>query len=737
MKPRPRDTAARARAIWALLQQWYILALAALGAAAVVAGALEPGRLGIGAGLLAMGLVGAGVWDATRRLRGERAERVFGAFEGPLVWTVIVWMLIQIGGRFAGHLTPLAAAYVAWVVATFRPPVARIAVGAAALIEVGLTLAGRQEPLVLGLHALLYAGVAWALRTLVETEGFREAVRQDARRRQADQDRDDQLRDFGMGGGTMVLSTLKDLDEMAEGPPRVDAQVVDFLNSSFTRLLESLRQALEVDTVAVLWRSADTDQVVVRGCASGRDGILKGPFSAKAGIPGGVLRDGHELAVVPFHGGGLPYYGAKVEGVGGVLAIPLFDDDLAEHADGEPTVGVLCLDRAAETPWSESERAAARLAAAKLSLDIRTARRLQKAERGKQKLDRIRAALKGMNEISKPEQVGPVLSKAVSRLSTMDVFILALLDDAGQVLEIVDARGSGEVHQVGLTFDRAQGTEGVAWQALDRDLALPSEGSNRFKPAVFGGGDGLKDMQSLLVVPLRSVEQGDEGEVVQTLGVMVVAAKDPDVYRGTAGRDLATVAEQAAVRLALAKAHQTAERLATIDGLTGLKNHRVFQQAFDRMLGRSVRSGASGCVLLTDIDKFKNLNDTYGHPFGDVVLKGVAKVLGDSIRSPTDLAARYGGEEFAVLLEDSDAEGGMLVAEKIREAVEALVFQHETGEVRVTLSLGVAAWPADGEVKSDLIQRADVALYNAKRGGRNRSVRWADLDDSARSAEPH
>ena len=121
-----------------------------------------------------------------------------------------------------------------------------------------------------------------------------------------------------------------------------------------------------------------------------------------------------------------------------------------------------------------------------------------------------------------------------------------------------------------------------------------------------------------------------------------------------------------------------------------------------------------------DIDHFKQLNDTYGHPFGDEVLKRVAAILGSAARK-VDLAARYGGEEFALLLEDSDGDGGRQIAERVRREIEELVIPNEThGDVRVTISMGLSSYPTDGTDKDELIAHADQALYLAKHNGRNR-----------------
>jgi diguanylate cyclase (GGDEF)-like protein len=124
---------------------------------------------------------------------------------------------------------------------------------------------------------------------------------------------------------------------------------------------------------------------------------------------------------------------------------------------------------------------------------------------------------------------------------------------------------------------------------------------------------------------------------------------------------------------------------------------------------------------MTDIDHFKAVNDTYGHPAGDVVLKGVAQMLKEQARD-TDVVARYGGEEFAVVMPETDLRGALVIAERLRETVAARAFHTELGPVRVTLSIGLAASPEDGTEMDALVQLADQCLYQAKRAGRNRVV---------------
>lgn len=183
---------------------------------------------------------------------------------------------------------------------------------------------------------------------------------------------------------------------------------------------------------------------------------------------------------------------------------------------------------------------------------------------------------------------------------------------------------------------------------------------------------------------------------------------------------------QASTSIANAKMHSEIEKMATTDGLTGLFNHRVFQQKLSEELKRSERHSSPVSLLLTDIDFFKKVNDTYGHPVGDLVLRGVAGILREYIRE-IDIAARYGGEEFAVILPGTDSAGAKHIAERLRNAVMAKVFSADGKTLKVTTSIGIATVPLDAKAKEELIEKTDQALYYAKHNGRNRSVQWTSI----------
>jgi len=173
---------------------------------------------------------------------------------------------------------------------------------------------------------------------------------------------------------------------------------------------------------------------------------------------------------------------------------------------------------------------------------------------------------------------------------------------------------------------------------------------------------------------------------------------------------------------------QELEALASTDGLTGLANRRTLDDRLEKEIARCKRSRLPISLIMIDIDKFKAFNDLYGHPTGDECLRRVTTALRAGAKRPGDLVARYGGEEFAILLPETDEAGAFVLAEQLRLAVRSLNLEHLGSEKRiVTVSLGVASLVHDGkaDTASELIIRADEALYIAKGAGRDRVMGWS------------
>ncbi len=189
---------------------------------------------------------------------------------------------------------------------------------------------------------------------------------------------------------------------------------------------------------------------------------------------------------------------------------------------------------------------------------------------------------------------------------------------------------------------------------------------------------------------------------------------------------LKVMCNQASTSIANARLHEEIEKLAMTDGLTGLLNHRVFQEKLSEEIKRLQRFSEQTSLLLIDIDYFKKINDTYGHPVGDLVLKGVSRTIRKTIRD-IDVPARYGGEEFAAILPGTNSPGAKKMAERLRKAIMDSPFSADGRTFRVTISVGIATSPTDARNKEELVEKADQARYYAKHNGRNRAVAWDSI----------
>jgi diguanylate cyclase (GGDEF)-like protein len=219
--------------------------------------------------------------------------------------------------------------------------------------------------------------------------------------------------------------------------------------------------------------------------------------------------------------------------------------------------------------------------------------------------------------------------------------------------------------------------------------------------------------------PLRL---GDDAQG-QVSGVVSVARSDR-AFTSPERELFDYLAEQVVVSIENVGLHETVERQAVTDELTGLFNRRRFQEAMVTEVERSKRFGQAVGLVLLDLDDFKAVNDTYGHQQGDLVLREVARVLSERSRE-IDAPARYGGEELAVVLPGTDLEGAYNLAERVRAGIEelALPLLEGNGVLRVTASFGVATLPGSADDTRGLVAAADEALYRAKRAGKNRTVR--------------
>jgi diguanylate cyclase (GGDEF)-like protein len=181
---------------------------------------------------------------------------------------------------------------------------------------------------------------------------------------------------------------------------------------------------------------------------------------------------------------------------------------------------------------------------------------------------------------------------------------------------------------------------------------------------------------------------------------------------------LAILADQLSTIIENSRLFEKVEKLSITDSLTGLFNHRYFYERLGEEISRANRFGNTLSLIMLDIDNFKNFNDTYGHQAGDAVLHTVSRIIQKCIRA-IDIASRYGGEEMAVILPGTDIEGAKIIAERIRVGIKEYEQKINHTIVHITVSIGLVCYPIDATTKSDLVGKADQALYWVKHHGKD------------------
>jgi diguanylate cyclase (GGDEF)-like protein len=236
---------------------------------------------------------------------------------------------------------------------------------------------------------------------------------------------------------------------------------------------------------------------------------------------------------------------------------------------------------------------------------------------------------------------------------------------------------------------------------------------NKFELLPFTGSN----FKSILIIPIKS-----RNRLEGVLGVI----KFRNSFSEEDLRLISIITSIFLVSIENAKLYQEAEKLSITDGLTKLYNHRYFQERLSMEIKRIDRYQGNLSLIMADIDYFKKINDLYGHAQGDLTLQEVGELIKKNFRE-TDIVARYGGEEFAIILPETNSNGAKIAAERLRKLIEEHNFTlGKKKNLKITISCGIAEYPAQATTKEELIKNADMALYKAKKEGKNKVVIWEE-----------
>lgn len=476
---------------------------------------------------------------------------------------------------------------------------------------------------------------------------------------------------------------------------------IQAIHDTLYQLLGFAELALEPHTVAVFWATSSSDSLRLRELRSESDYITDRNIGVGEGLLGAVIKKLEPIVLSDMRTGhpGVVYYDRPTP-VKEFVGLPLMDAGVCR--------GVLIADRVTDREFDDKEVALLSEIALQTMRVVEVERLFSELDREKYQKERFYQASRDFNHALTIEDVGQVAVEAVRRVSGLEFAALAVSSEEDDRMTVVAALG--EPSLIGKEFDGRKGLVGASIKARH---PLPHGSLMTKQQHVFEESIVL-NLRTVKVLPLI---WGDFA-----VGALVMGApREETIALGTLDM-VSVIGDHAATAIANAQMYERMEMLATTDGLTGMTNHRTFQERFDELVKASDRYGRQVTLVLCDIDHFKSINDTYGHPIGDVVLKRVAQILKASSRE-TDVVARYGGEEFAILMDETDGQGALQIAERVRQNIQAEVFRSEQGPFQCTMSLGVATYPDDGKKKELVIVAADEALYHAKRSGRNRSIR--------------
>lgn len=507
----------------------------------------------------------------------------------------------------------------------------------------------------------------------------------------------EELDPFGGSEGEVVIKAISD-DARFGHLVASGIQLEDDLRN----MLHLIRKSLSAHTVC-LFTPEKEGALGIRAFDSESEFILKNKrIEPGEGYVGWIWKERIPLNISEVKGGfgALGFYSGDMD-VKSLMGAPLFDHGLF--------VGAIIADSKKISAFSKKEEELIE------AFGNEVIKVLKKAKLDQQ-IDFSVRGLRTLNEISSKlsstlnlKEIGEKLVELSNLIVPYDHGFILLYDEDKRVMELLASKNLNGI-QTGARFPAERSL--VGWIAQNHQALLFSKMKDSRDRIPILPETRIK-ARSFLGIPIGT-------NVEKVIGVFALLSDIPQAFSAHHQHLLSILCNQAAVSIMNAKLHLGMELMAITDGLTGLLNHRSFQEKLAGEFHRIERHAEPLSLVLADIDHFKKINDTYGHPTGDEVLKKVAGILKKMVRD-IDVVARYGGEEFALILVNTERDGAFKSSERIRKEIAKKSFTCGGKKISVTLSLGIASYPKDGKIKQELISRADAALYQAKAEGRNRS----------------
>jgi diguanylate cyclase (GGDEF)-like protein len=687
-----------------------------LGAWVVAGGAGEPLGLTFVAAVVLWGTLL--VVRVKRKLAPESAGSGLLDVElGALLAVGVDAALLRFEGGLEGSFSPAIYILVALLASFARPLAGLVVVAWVVGLEVLVRRVTLGETAVQPILTHAAFALAFALLNLAFLRAEVARVRIGARARLEDELKrlkDDARRYRLLGAGDSE-------HESAKGDGRLERSSVEEIHQSVHYALDLLRRTLNLHTAVLLWLNDAGTHLRISELSTESDDINDAPFSVGDGILAVALARAEKASfatLTPSYK--VPYYAGPCP-VRVLSAIPVMDEQTLGESRASPCTrakmhgclrGVLAIDRTEDAPFTPHEEELAAQAARWCLRAIQNERVFMQLERAKVEQGKLYRAAKALGAALGEEKVLEEGVRAAREIASFDLAAITLYDEKTKMHEVRSVSGDA----ADLAGARFQHNSGLVSMVVQNRFPLPYRGEyDSAHQIVLTRRFPWPKLPSLLVLPLLMHDRA--------LGTLILGAKRRHAFGDAVRPTLEVLASHLAVSLSNARVVRQLEQMATTDGLTGLLNKRAMLEDAQRRVAAAARFDRNLAVLVTDIDFFKKVNDTHGHDVGDVVIRGLGEILKRQKRA-TDVVARFGGEEFVVLCEETNEQGAVLLAERIRDELKKTVFHAANTTIAITCSIGVATFPDAGRDWDALFKAADDALYVSKRTGRDRVTAW-------------
>jgi two-component system, cell cycle response regulator len=628
---------------------------------------------------------------------------------GMLFGVGAIGTIHALDGNLDGPTWPVIYVLIVLASVLASPPATAAIVGWAVILEAAIRFVAHGEnaglPLVVhGVFATTFSVLAMAVLR-VEVARIRSHSRT---RVQAEIDRmHDAARSYRLLSATRRAAPQAQTAALSDDDPsRLVRSSVEEIHQAALFALQLIRRSLGLHSAMLLWLTDTGTHLRISELTSEMDDLCEGPFQLGDGVFGAVVAERrvvHLTGLKPSYR--LPYYPGACP-VRIAAAVPVIEQDHVR--------GILVADRREDEPFSETELELLASATRYVLRAIQNERVFVQLERAKVEQGKLYRAARALGAATSERDVVEASVRSAREIAAFDFAAITIYDETKKSHEVRAVSGEGADALVGVRFRH---NPGLVSMVVQNRYPLPYKGEfDAAHQVIFTARAHPPQMPSMLVLPLLVHERA--------LGTLVLGARRRSAFGDSVRPTLEVLASHIAVSLSNARMVKRLEELATSDGLTGLYNKRALLDMVETKIAAAARFSRKLSVFTIDLDHFKNVNDTYGHDIGDVVLKGLGGILRKTKRA-TDVVARFGGEEFVVLCEETDTEGAKLVAERVREELQKTTFHTPKGGLNVTCSIGVATFPEAGRDWETLFKASDEALYISKKSGRNRVTAWS------------